>query len=359
MRLPTLLSTLLAGAATAALASDEATTRTAAIYIQHLASSSNSPSTPPALLAELAVPDKSPSSSDDDTSPAPAEVLSYSAPDLSDDDEDDETGSGPAANKLVRIGIYDPSTRTWASSTSVAATANFAKGYAPHFVLTLDGEGNVLGVACRGVAIDAGVTRDFGPQAVVVRTGVGSQPALGRPVVLSPEGRKVAEEVEKSFIQKYWWVLAIGVLVANGNGPANLRSPFHHQNNQTTQTTSTANMSAQNGSTDPMAATNPENGTPATDRKGKGKAPAAEEPVDDTSMAEDDDDDDDEEDPEEEPEAADDDNMEEIDLDNVIGRRTRGKVIDFAKAAAENPAEDDEDEEDDDDFVEEDKMDED
>jgi hypothetical protein len=51
--------------------------------------------------------------------------------------------------------------------------------------------------------------------------------------------------------------------------------------------------------------------------------------------------------------------MEEIDLDNVIGRRTRGKVIDFAKAAAENPPEDDEDEEDDEDFVEEDKMDED
>ena len=49
-----------------------------------------------------------------------------------------------------------------------------------------------------------------------------------------------------------------------------------------------------------MAATNPENGAPATDRKGKGKAPAAEEPVEDTSMAEDDDDDDDEEeDPEE------------------------------------------------------------
>jgi hypothetical protein len=51
--------------------------------------------------------------------------------------------------------------------------------------------------------------------------------------------------------------------------------------------------------------------------------------------------------------------MEEIDLDNVIGRRTRGKVIDFAKAAAENPPDDDEDEDDDEDFVEEDKMDED
>ena len=51
--------------------------------------------------------------------------------------------------------------------------------------------------------------------------------------------------------------------------------------------------------------------------------------------------------------------MEEIDLDNVIGRRTRGKVIDFAKAAEENPPDDDEDEEDDEDFVEDDKMDED
>ena len=52
--------------------------------------------------------------------------------------------------------------------------------------------------------------------------------------------------------------------------------------------------------------------------------------------------------------------MDEIDLDNVIGRRTRGRVIDFAKAAEENPADDDEDEDDDDDFEgDEDKMDED
>lgn len=43
-----------------------------------------------------------------------------------------------------------------------------------------------------------------------------------------------------------------------------------------------------------------------------------------------------------------------------MGRRTRGKVIDFAKAAEENPADEDEDEDDDEDFEEEDdKMDED
>ncbi len=53
--------------------------------------------------------------------------------------------------------------------------------------------------------------------------------------------------------------------------------------------------------------------------------------------------------------------MEEIDTSNIIsdGRRTRGRQIDFAKAAQELP-EDDDDEEDDDDFEEpvadEDKM---
>ena len=46
---------------------------------------------------------------------------------------------------------------------------------------------------------------------------------------------------------------------------------------------------------------------------------------------------------------ADDDNMEEIDTNNIItdGRRTRGRQIDFAKAAEELPEEDDEDEDDD------------
>lgn len=40
--------------------------------------------------------------------------------------------------------------------------------------------------------------------------------------------------------------------------------------------------------------------------------------------------------------------MEEIDLDNIVGRRTRGRQIDFAKAAEQLGEEDDEDEDDDD-----------
>lgn len=45
------------------------------------------------------------------------------------------------------------------------------------------------------------------------------------------------------------------------------------------------------------------------------------------------------------------DGLEEIDLNNIVegGRRTRGQVIDFAKAAEQHPADDD-DEDDDDDF---------
>lgn len=44
--------------------------------------------------------------------------------------------------------------------------------------------------------------------------------------------------------------------------------------------------------------------------------------------------------------------MEEINTDNIIpsGRRTRGRNIDFAKAAAEMPADEDDDEDEDDDF---------
>ncbi|RMJ08382.1 hypothetical protein CDV36_011997 [Fusarium kuroshium] len=81
----------------------------------------------------------------------------------------------------------------------------------------------------------------------------------------------------------------------------------------------------------------------------KGKGAAAPEDIhEDTAMDEDDDDDSDDD---EEVVEADEDGMEEIDLNNIVegGRRTRGAVIDFAKAAEQHPAED-EDEEDDDDF---------
>ena len=56
-----------------------------------------------------------------------------------------------------------------------------------------------------------------------------------------------------------------------------------------------------------------------------------------------------------EVEEADEDNMEAIDTENIVSARTRGKNIDFAKAAEGLDEEDDDDDEDDD-FEDDDTM---
>ena len=75
-----------------------------------------------------------------------------------------------------------------------------------------------MGAALKGVRIDAGQTRDFGPKAVVLVDRLGSQPELNKPVVLAPNGKKVEPEPEKTMLQKYWWVLAIGLFLAVSGG---------------------------------------------------------------------------------------------------------------------------------------------
>lgn len=57
-----------------------------------------------------------------------------------------------------------------------------------------------------------------------------------------------------------------------------------------------------------------------------------------------------------EVEEPDEDNMEEIDMDNIVESRTRGKNIDYAQAAKDLEDDDEEDEEDDEDFQDEDDM---
>ncbi|KAK1830769.1 cyclin-domain-containing protein [Podospora conica] len=161
------------------------------------------PSSAPVLLAEISHTPGAPSSTDDDDNTA-TQVTSYAAPEL------------PESARLVRIGAYDAKAGRWTSSVTVASAENFGKGYSPHFVVNLDGE-EVVGVTCRGVKVDAGYTRDFGPQARVVGAARGEEVKVNTPVVLSPEGRKVVVE-EKSMIQKYWWVLAIGAFVVLSGG---------------------------------------------------------------------------------------------------------------------------------------------
>jgi hypothetical protein len=171
MKLSFLLSTLCAVAAVSAQI------RVAKVFIQPVRSGS----IPPSPLADVEF---------DVTIPSTAKVTSFEAPEI------------PEDVSLVRIGLYEPKSARWLSSTSVASAENFSKGYSPTIMLSVDAKGSVIGVSCRGVRIDAGQTRDFGPQALVTVSVPGKQPELNKPVVLSAEGKKVVQE-EKSFLQKY------------------------------------------------------------------------------------------------------------------------------------------------------------
>ncbi|GAP90079.1 putative nuc-1 negative regulatory protein preg protein [Rosellinia necatrix] len=183
------VATILSGLAGLVLASYASTgERTSAIYIQAITASP----TTPLPLAEIQY---------DILAPSEAQILTYEAPELPDD------------TKLVRVGTYDPATGQWTSSTSVASVDNFEKGYSPALILSVDRFAVPISAAIRGVRIDAGQTRDFGPQAVVIVTEAGKQPDLNKPIVLSPEGKQVVPE-EKSMLQKYWWVIALILLMS-------------------------------------------------------------------------------------------------------------------------------------------------
>lgn len=171
MRISSLLSALCA----ASLAS--AAARTVEVSIQPVEASAK-----PAPLAAITF---------DITTQESATVDAYDAPDL------------PEDTKTVRVGVYDSKAKTWMSSTTVASVDNFSKGFSPNIILSTDSKGQVVSVALKGVAIDAGQTRDFGPKAIVLMPSRGTQPQLNKPVTLSAEGKKIPEEQEKTFLQKY------------------------------------------------------------------------------------------------------------------------------------------------------------
>lgn len=154
----------------------QANFHTAHIYVQPVENSES-----PTLLAELAY---------DPSITTSSSIISYEAPEI------------PESTQLVRVGLYDPKSSRWISGTTVASVDNFGKGFSPNLILSIDENGEVLSASLKGVRIDAGQTRDFGPQAVVLPALKGKQPELNKPVVLSPEGKKVEEE-EKTFLQKY------------------------------------------------------------------------------------------------------------------------------------------------------------
>lgn len=81
----------------------------------------------------------------------------------------------------------------------------FAKGYAPTVVVSLDAQGDVIGVSLKAGSIDAGRTRDFAPKVKILRSGKAPVPLLNKPKVVSEKVGATGEEeevVEKTFLQK-------------------------------------------------------------------------------------------------------------------------------------------------------------
>jgi hypothetical protein len=169
-------TTTLAAAVCAAL-TIHAAPQTAQLSLQPISSQPPAPVPFASISYDIASPDSS-------------TITDYDAPDI------------PESSSLVRIGIYDARSRSWLSGTTVASTENFAKGYSPTITVSVNSQGSVLSAALKGVQIDAGQTRDFGPKVVVLAQGKGPQPVLNKPVVVSKEGKKAEQEEEKTFLQK-------------------------------------------------------------------------------------------------------------------------------------------------------------
>ncbi|KAF9739849.1 hypothetical protein PMIN06_004869 [Paraphaeosphaeria minitans] len=118
---------------------------------------------------------------------------------------------------LLRIGLHDTKAGTWKGVLTSAAS--FAEEYKKKCVVHVDEKGEPYHVGFSTSVKGAGEGDEL--EVEIVRREVGPKPVLNKPVVLNAEGRIDSKEPEKTFIQKYWWMIAIFLvvqLVAGGGG---------------------------------------------------------------------------------------------------------------------------------------------
>ncbi|KAF2760918.1 hypothetical protein EJ05DRAFT_497488 [Pseudovirgaria hyperparasitica] len=154
-----------------------------------------------------------------------AEILSYNPP------KDIPSGDPKATSSpLTRIFLNNPS-----SSPSVATSIlSFSPTYQKTLILHVDDAGEIyhIGFATSGRGVQSPPNKAGNGEndhsaaedeilVEVVKKGVGPQVHFNKPVVLNKEGKVEGKEPEKSFIQKYWWAIALFLLiqlVAGGGG---------------------------------------------------------------------------------------------------------------------------------------------
>lgn len=144
--------------------------------------------------------------------PPTAEVKSFQLPSVP-----------PSKDDLVRVGLYDPSTKQWTGT--VTAASSFADGLRRKLTLHVDDNGDAYQAALsaytlpgksktkdgkKGEKKDAKKKKDVKRDAEnvleveVIPTKPGAQPILNKPVVLNAEGKvpQPEEKDERTFLQK-------------------------------------------------------------------------------------------------------------------------------------------------------------
>ena len=129
-------------------------------------------------------------------SPSPLAKISYSGPAR----VESYTPPKVASDEVVRVGLYDPSTKHWSGIATSAAS--FSPSRTPKIILHIDAKKDVYHVGFSATATSSGAKEGESATVEVVEQHNGPLPVLNKPVVLSPDGRAEAKELEKSFLQK-------------------------------------------------------------------------------------------------------------------------------------------------------------
>ncbi|CAO2647740.1 Nn.00g086620.m01.CDS01 [Neocucurbitaria sp. VM-36] len=114
-----------------------------------------------------------------------------------------------SSDHLLRVGLSDPKTGSWRGI--VTSAANFADQYHKKFVIHVDERGEPFHVGFGTSAKDSGDSNEV--EVEIVKRAAGPKPVLNKPIVLNAEGKLETKEPEKSFLQKYWWAIALFLVV--------------------------------------------------------------------------------------------------------------------------------------------------
>jgi len=108
----------------------------------------------------------------------------------------------PSTDEIVRIGLYDPSTKQW-SGTATAASS-FAPGLARKLTLHVDEDGNAYHAMLSAFELPGKSKKKDELQVEVIASRPGPQPLLNKPVVLNADGKvpQAEEKDQKTFLQK-------------------------------------------------------------------------------------------------------------------------------------------------------------